>query len=677
MPLSVPQFAAGKRGVLRAGTSRGFPGAWLLLACAASWQPALAAEPLPAPTTAAAADSSAHAPSAADSAPRYVLDPIPVSAAAWRDDPMLTKSVLGRSELASPGVLRLADALGSVPGLRVLRTGAPGSYAALSIRGSSSEQVLVLVDGRRLSAAQGGGVDLGAVDVATLERVEIVRGAASALYGSDAVGGVVNLVTRPEAVAQGTSLRFEGGSHGVLAAALRHERPAFGRGLAWLRLHGLQSDGDYSYEGARGEDVRENADVASDGLGLGLALGAPEGRRLTGDLAFEETAEGVPGPSEFPTPEARRDDRVMTASSELRLPLASGAQLRAGVAADRRRRSYVDPASDIADRHVNRSAAVTFGLESTGLGWSGGAELRHAELESTTDGDRTRQSAGLYARDAFGWSTLTLAPAARLDVTSDAEPLWGLRLAAGLGLPGRRTLKIAGGNAYRLPSFDDLFAADRGASIGNPALRPERALEGELGLHTPLVWPSLLLAGEGALTVTGYARRIEDLIQWTPGPDGRWRPHNVGLAVVRGLELELMAPLPAPGLAQPASLTVAFTALDARDQSGEPAVDGRRLPYRPALSGQVELGLELPLALGFRARWQATGESYTTAANTKRLPGYALLDLTCERALGRRMIGSVAVLNALDVDAVDVRDYPLPGREWRLGMRVGSAPTKD
>jgi len=143
------------------------------------------------------------------------------------------------------------------------------------------------------------------------------------------------------------------------------------------------------------------------------------------------------------------------------------------------------------------------------------------------------------------------------------------------------------------------------------------------------------------------------------------------------VELEFGAPLAMPGLASPAALRLAMAALDARNESGEPAVDGRRLPYRPALTGMVELGLELPLALEFRARWEATGPSYITAANTKQLPGYALLDLSCERSFSRRVIGSVAVLNANDVAAVDVRDYPLPGREWRLGLRMGSARPKD
>jgi vitamin B12 transporter len=627
-----------------------------------------AAEPLAAP--------SAETPP--DSVPRYVLDPIAVSAATWRaGDLELTRSVLGRSALARPGVLRLADALGPIPGLRVLRTGTPGSYAALSIRGSSNEQVLVLVDGRRLTTAQGGGVDLGGVDVATLERVEVVRGAASALYGSDAIGGVVNLVTRPSAGAPAmTTARFEGGSHGLRAGSLRHERPAFGSGRAWLRLHGLRSDGTYSYEDARGSAERVNAQVASNGFGLGGWIGASPRWRMTADFGLEESSEGVPGSSEFPTPDARRDDRAAAASAELRVALTdeeagSGLRLRARVAADRRRRSYVDPLYDLSDRHVNRSAGVDLALAGGREGWEAGAELRSAELESTTDGSPVRQSAGLFARTPLvieSLGPLTVAPAARLDMTSDAEPLLGLRLALARDA-GRHRVRLALGNAYRLPSFDDLFAADRGAQVGDPALRPERAREIELGLAGALGWWPARGAEDATYAATVYARRVEDLIQWTPGPDGRYRPHNVGLAVLHGVELELHAPLAVRGLRRPGDLALALTLLDARNESGEPAVDGRRLVYRPAVAGYAEIGGPIWLALELRGRLEATGGSYITAANTKRLPGYALVDLTLERALGGHVFGSLAVLNVGDVSAVDIRDYPLPGREWRLGVR--------
>ena len=634
----------------------------LLLMLAAAASAAGAEEPAPA--------------TAADSIPRYVLPPIPVTAEAWDGVPDgATRSVLGRSALARTGVLRLADALGPVPGLRVVRTGAPGSYAALSIRGSSNEQVLVLVDGRRLTAAQGGGVDLGGIDVATLERVEIVRGAASAIYGTDAIGGVVNLVTRPAATAPAiTTGRLEVGSFATAALALRHEQGAGERRNLWVRAHGLRSDGAYAYRDRRGERERTNADVEGAGLGLGGRMMAGERTELMFDGGLDGGEEGVPGPSEFPTPEARRDDRSSSLTAELRrLPPrgGDGHELVAAAFGRRQRRSYVDPEAGIADRHVNVTAGVDLRVASAD-GWAGGAELRHHALDSTTDGERARRAAGLHGRGAIAVRPeLTLAPAARLDLTSDAKPLLGGRLAAQLSLPGRRNLRIAAGNAYRLPSFDDLFAPDRAGAVGNPALRPEHAFELEVGFDTPLRLPGAPAGPEGGaeLAVTGHARGIRDLIQWMPGPDGRYRPHNIELATMRGLELELRAPFRAPVLPGPLAVGAALTLLDARNRSGEPLVDGRRLVYRPAVTGHADLRMPLSRRLAFLARLEAIGSTFTTAANTKRLPGYALVDVTLERTFGDRFAGSLAVLNVGDVEAVDIRDYPLPGREWRLGLR--------
>ncbi len=390
---------------------------------------------------AVAAGAEASEPADPDSVPRYVLPPIPVEAEAWRGaDDGTTRSVLGRSALARTGVLRLSDALGPVPGLRVVRTGAPGSYAALSIRGSSNEQVLVLVDGRRLTAAQGGGVDLGGIDVATLERVEVVRGAASAIYGTDAIGGVVNLITRPAAASSITTCRLEVGSFATAALALRHEQGVGERRNLWVRAHGLRSDGAYSYRDRRGESERQNADVEGAGLGLGMRMMAGDRAELMLDGGLDGVLEGVPGPSEFPTPEARRDDRAASLTAQIRRRPPSGdegPELEAGAFGRRQRRSYVDPEAGIADRHVNVTAGIDLGVASAG-GWVARAELRRHALESTTDGERARRAAGLHLRGAIAACdrALSFAPAARLDLTSDAEPLLGGRLAALLALPG-------------------------------------------------------------------------------------------------------------------------------------------------------------------------------------------------------------------------------------------------
>lgn len=620
---------------------------------------------------------------------RYVLPPIPVEAARLRpaaDGLPVSASFLERAALARTGVLRVADALAGVPGVRVARFGAPGSMSAISVRGVSNEQVLVLLDGRRLNPAQGGGVDLGQVDVAALERVEVVRGGASALYGAAALGGVINLVTRPPAAAAGgrSTVRLEGGSFGTAAAALSHERTLGGASRLWLSAHGLRTAGDYAYTDRGTESTRENAFVRTAGATLGYRREQGSGSGVTVDGSLTGGEQGVAGTIEFPTPAARREDRQAQVAAEL-VRGDRRAWLTLAAHAGRQRRGYIDPDHAIADRHVNRvlglglrwdrlldARQVAGSAPSGGAGrergrLTAGLELDRAALESTTDGDRVRHGAALYGRGEFVRGRLALAPAARLDVAAEHAPIVSPRLAFALALPGASELRVAAGLAYRPPSFDDLFAADRGASIGNPALAPERATEIELGLARAFAFAG---GGRARFAASAFHQEITDLIQWAPGPDGRWRPHNVSRAVLRGLELEGGTQLAGPGGPLPAEFAAAVTFLDARDRTGDAQTGGRVLPYRARVEGRADLTVTAGAATRFLVGWRGVGRSFITAANTKLLPGYGLLDLTVEKGLGRRVTASLAVLNAGGVEAVDVRDYPLPGREWRVAVRA-------
>ncbi len=627
----------------------------------------------------------AHAaaePAPPDSLVRYVLEPIPVEAEAWRSlnaDLPVASSTLRGTDLNRCGVLRVADALAWVPGLRVARFGAPGSFASLSIRGVSNEQVLVLVDGRRLTPAQGGGVDLGAIDVAALDRVEVVRGGASALYGSDALGGVVNLVTRPTGAARNaTTFRLEAGSFGTRAATVAHEQRAGPGGRFWLSASGLTTAGDYRLT-TRGQEVsRQNAEVEALGAALGFKMRSDSGLGITLDGALDSGEQGVPGTVEFPTPAAQRGDRRMRVATELAFGGTAGepgSRFTLAVNGHRERRSYSDPGLAIADRHVNRALGLDLRLDRVAAAslLSAGMEWRRATLESTVDGARERRTAAGYVRWRWGRGRFEVAPAVRLDVESGLEAVVSPRLAVAVHLPRALELRAAAGRAYRPPSFDDLFAADRGASLINPDLDPELATELEVGLERGFAGPR---GGGARLAVSAFHREIAQLIQWTAGPDGRYRPHNIGLAVVQGLEIEGSTAVSFAGLPRPGELEAAVTFLDARNRTGDAQVGGRRLPYRALVEGHVEIAVPVSSGLDLRAAWHGVGKSYVTAANTKSLPGYGLVDLSAEQQLGPRLKASLAVRNVGGVAAVDVRDYPLPGREWRLALRLATLETR-
>ncbi len=650
-----------------------------------------------------------------DSLPVYALPPVEVVGRApslTGEGVLLASSVVEGRSLERAGVLGLPDALAPLPGVRVARFGAPGSFSMVSIRGTRNEQILVLVDGRRLSPAQGGGVDLGAVDAASLERVEVLRGGASALYGGGALGGVVNLVTRPPAGwPGGSSFRLEGGSFGTVEGMMRHERALGAGGRLWLRGHGLTTRGDYAYFDRGAEVERKNARARSSGGTVGLRLAPSPHAQLTLDGVIEAGEQGVPGAIEFPTLEAERTDHRGSAAAELVLDDRGATGNRIALSGQwlRQRRNYSDREHGIADRHINRSAGIDVRLDHSlsgtrGLAPSstdpgpgpaipsltGGVDLTWDDLDSTTDGDRSRRSAGLYLRGQFGRDRLIVAPAARLDAASDAAPSLNPRLGLRVDLDHGLDLRLAAGRSYRPPSFDDLFFPDVGGAMGNPNLRPERALDLEMGVGGGFGRPP---RHDASFAVNAYRQQVDDLIQWSPGADGRWRPHNVGRAVVEGIEAETRISIPT-GWAGPSEIVAALDLLDPRNRTGEPNVDGRRLPYRPAVEGHLELVVPASSRLRVTGAWQGIGRSFATEANTKSIPGHGLLDLTLELVVkaaprsspeqgssldrpsappaGDRLVLSVAVLNLADIAAVDVRDYPLPGREWRLGLRFAA-----
>ncbi|NNE43825.1 MAG: TonB-dependent receptor, partial [Gemmatimonadetes bacterium] len=156
-------------------------------------------------------------------------------------------------------------------------------------------------------------------------------------------------------------------------------------------------------------------------------------------------------------------------------------------------------------------------------------------------------------------------------------------------------------------------------------------------------------------------------IQWIPGASGVWRPHNVGEVLIRGAETELEAELWHRGETRVA-LGASGTYLDARDRTGEPNVDGRRLVYRPEWSGTGRLLLDLPLLGGIETGWQYVGDTFVTDANTKVLPAHWQGEVRWRRPLSPAVRIDAAVTNVLDARARDFRDYPLPGRSWQLGL---------
>ena len=160
--------------------------------------------------------------------------------------------------------------------------------------------------------------------------------------------------------------------------------------------------------------------------------------------------------------------------------------------------------------------------------------------------------------------------------------------------------------------------------------------------------------------------RVDDLIQWTPGASGIWRPHNIGRALLTGLEAEVGGSIPLPA-GHALDVNASGTWLHSEDRTGEANADGRELPYRPRFTGAVSAILAVSGG-ELETVWRAVDDAWITRANTKVVPGHVRGDLLFRRPVGAGLRLDAGITN-LTVEIVrDFRDYPLPGRAFVAGI---------
>ncbi len=586
----------------------------------------------------------------------------------------------------------LVTLLQDTPGLSAARAGGVGLQASTFVRGGDSRFVRLLVDGVPVNQP-GGSFDLGSALPFELAQVEIVRGAASSLYGTDALAGVINVVTRRAGPESGAELRAE----------------AEGGSFDWQRFQaatsGRAAGGDWNVGLQRLSTDNEQPNSAfeqwSGAASLGAALG--ERTRLRAVLRFEDGSVGTPGPTAFGRPDldASFERRDFTLGTQLRQsrgafahglslgwartrqlslnPLDSGSYVPSygSVSAPFTFSDFPDPAG-----FQNQTARLSLGYQAE---WQAdarhllslGADLERESGEIGTPGQELlsprRDNVGLYAQDRLAFGTrafLTLG--ARLE----SNDSYGTRLVprAALALRLREgsdatTLRASAGAGIKEPNFFESYGISFYAR-GNPDLLPERSRTFDLGLEQRLL-EGRLRAG-ATLFHHLYDDQIAYFVKDYATFEGSYT--NLGSSRARGLELELEA---AP-VAQ-LELRAAYTLLDGEILESGNSEDpiyaaGQPLLRRPRHQGSLTAGWRAArLTLG--ATLLLVGEradSDFSALGLTRNDGYARLDLRARLALGHGLELLAAAENAMGAEYMEVLGYPALGRAVRVALRYGS-----
>lgn len=583
------------------------------------------------------------------------LDEVVVTAtrtAISADDALAPIQVIDRDAIARSQARSLPELLRGRTGIGMSNQGGRGKLTTLFLRGSESDHVLVLIDGVRVGSSTSGLVSFQDLPLALIDRVEIVRGPRSSLYGADAIGGVIQIFTRRDLGAVRPRASVTLGSAGT-----REATAGLGGGSesGWFGL-------DAAYQHTDGIDACEVATPTP--FSGGCFISAPQPDRdgytnrsvsLRGGLALGETfsveAHALRGEGESDydgdfTNRSETTQQVVGGRAEWSPTQRVAVKLSAG--------RNVDASDNFLDGAFNGyfstdrdSATLQADIELAAEQLvSVGADWLRDRVESDTAYDRVaRGNRAGFVQYQGELGRHSLQAALRRDDNDQfggattGSAAWGVQLA------GQWRLSAGYGTAFKAPTFNELYFP----FFGNPALQPEESETWEAGLAwrgTAVNW-----------RLDAFDTQVDDLIAYDAA---LFLPNNIERARLRGAELGLDTELAQWAIAASASV------LDTENQVGPNA--GNELPRRARHSARLDVDRSFgSLRLGLTG--VAEGSRFDDVANTRRLGGHATVDLRAEVALAPAWTLQARLANALDRDYQTASFYRQPGRQWFVTLR--------
>lgn len=578
------------------------------------------------------------------------LDPVMVTATrqAMRTSELLSDvTVVEPEELKQAGNSTLGEILSRQPGIEFTNSGSNGATGSVFMRGTSSGHTLVLIDGMRVGSASLGQMSSWSrIPASQIERIEILRGPASSLYGSDAIGGVIQIFTRTGKGPFQVNAEAGFGSYNTSTVTAGFS----GSQNDWryaLNASAYRTDGFNSIKNPanaaynKDRDSFENQSL-SGSLGYTLAKGHEIGASFfysDGESQYDSSPRSVAG----------KDYRNQLAISNF------SSYLKNAFTADWTSTLRLGHSTDDSKNTTNGRQSSLFRTDQDQYAWQndirtgvGNFLLGVERLDQSVTGtgnyrvtERTIDSALL------GWNGNYLAHRLQGNLRYDNNSQFGGKttgsLAYGYRLNSNWRANIGYGTAFKAPSFNDLYYPLTSGFRGNPDLLPESSRNREAALHFE--------TGLHHVSLTWFLNQVENLISWTTSPV------NIGKARIEGTTLAY------EGQVGSFNLTANYNYLDPRDAS-----TGRQLARRASNYGMAAIGQQFG-AWEWRIEQQASDRRFDKDDNVRKLGGYSLTNLYGAYNFDRNWSVFARINNLFDRDYQVVADFATPGTNAFIGVR--------
>lgn len=550
------------------------------------------------------------------------------------DESLSSVSVIGSEQIRDEQPREVADLLRAQPGVSLTQNGAFGKNTSLYMRGTNSDQSVLLIDGVRMTSATTGGAAWEYLSPQEIDRVEVVRGPRTSMHGADAIGGVVQIFTR-EGEGEPRANAFTGFG--------RYNTYQFGAGV-----RGQSGDTRYAVSGNRfstdGINVRDEAgDDTPDGM-ESTSFSGRLSHRLPGGEEVYGGGFRTAGESEFDSdPDGDVTEFVHQAFySGVTVPVTSqwDSDFRLERSEDRQDSLSGSPETLSVFNTTRETGRWRNDLRIGASDWTFGLDHVEERVETSNDFAETdRSNTGAYAQGQTRIGRLRPAASVRYDYNESFPNRMTGQTALGLDVTDALQVRASYGTAYKAPSFNDLFFPEGGFFVGNPDLEPEKSESVELGAR--------LESSDAFVDFAVFRTEVDDLIENRTQPSGVLQPTNVSEALIEGAEIERgqrVGPWQFRGAAT-------FVKTENRET-------GERLTRRP--QGTARLSVDRDIR-----DWRV---GVTGLAESRRVDGddatdaYGLINLRARYRIDDAWSIRLTVDNVFDKDYELVSSYNQPGR---------------